>query len=84
MPHLGDARSGKTPFHLGTVLSIVKATAESTVAKKMKPGITPWDAVGEAMLQINQEGSDLLPLALEAESVTKGESNYHTFRVFRH
>ena len=84
MPHLGDARGEKTPFHFGTVLSIVKATAESTVAKKMKPGMSPWNAVGEAMLQIVQEGSDLLPLALEAESVTKSRSNYHAFQVFRH
>lgn len=81
MPHLGDARAEKTPFHLAAVLSIVKATAESTVAKKMKPGMSPWDAVGEAMLQIVQEGSDLLPLALEAESVTKSESNDYAVQV---
>jgi len=61
------------PFQLATVLSYVKQTAETTVAKNLKPEMSPWDAVGEAILELVQEGSNLLPLALESESVAKRE-----------
>jgi dynactin 1 len=71
MPHLSDVREEKTPFQLATVLLYVKQTAETTVAKDLKPGMSPWDAVGQSILELVQEGSNLLPLALETESVTK-------------
>jgi dynactin 1 len=74
MPHLSDVRGDKTPFHLATVLSYVKQTAETTVAKNLKPGMSPWDAVGESILELVQEGSNLLPLALETENVAKGKT----------
>lgn len=79
MPHLSDVRSDKTAFQLATVLAYVKQTAETTVAKNLKPGMSPWEAVGESILQLVQEGSDLLPLALEAENVVKSE----IFRPYR-
>jgi dynactin 1 len=74
MPHLSDVRSSKTPFHLATVLSFVKKIAASTVAKDMKPGISPWEAVGNSIAQLAQECGKLLPLVMEGENVVKGKS----------
>ncbi|KAJ7650592.1 dynactin [Roridomyces roridus] len=71
MPHLSDVRSSKTPFQLTTILSFVKQIAGTTVAKDIKPGVTAWDAIGESIAQLVQEGSRLLPLTLEAENVIK-------------
>ncbi|KAF7347275.1 CAP-Gly domain-containing protein [Mycena venus] len=71
MPHLSDVRSSKSPFQLTTILGFVKQIAASTVAKDMKPGVTAWDAIGESIAQLVQEGSKLLPLTLEAENVIK-------------
>ncbi|KAJ6591757.1 dynein associated protein-domain-containing protein [Mycena vulgaris] len=71
MPHLSDVRSSKSPFQLTTILSFVKQIAASTVAKDMKPGVTAWEAIGESIAQLVQEGTKLLPLALEAENVIK-------------
>ncbi|KAJ7605055.1 dynactin [Mycena polygramma] len=71
MPHLSDVRSSKAPFQLTTILGFVKQIAASTVAKDMKPGVTAWDAIGESIAQLVQEGSKLLPLTLEAENVIK-------------
>lgn len=73
MPHLSDVRADKTPFQLPTVLSYVKQTAETTVAKNLKPGMSPWDAVGGSILEVVQECSNLLPLALESENAAKSE-----------
>ncbi|KAJ6604970.1 dynein associated protein-domain-containing protein [Mycena sp. CBHHK59/15] len=71
MPHLSDVRSSKTPFQLTTILSFVKQIAASTVAKDIKPGVSAWEAIGESITQLVQEGSKLLPLTLEAENVIK-------------
>ncbi|KAJ7146369.1 dynactin [Mycena epipterygia] len=71
MPHLSDVRSSKSPFQLTTILSFVKQIAASTVAKDMKPGVTAWEAIGDSIAQLVQEGSKLLPLTLEAENVIK-------------
>lgn len=71
MPHLSDVRSSKSPFQLTTILSFVKQIAASTVAKDMKPGVSAWEAIGESITQLVQEGSKLLPLALEPENVIK-------------
>ncbi|KAJ7877450.1 dynactin [Mycena leptocephala] len=71
MPHLGEVRSSKAPFQLTTILSFAKQIAASTVAKDMKPGVTAWQAIGESIAQLVQEGSKLLPLTLEAENVIK-------------
>ncbi|KAJ6541721.1 dynein associated protein-domain-containing protein [Mycena capillaripes] len=71
MPHLSDVRSSKAPFQLTTILSFAKQIAASTVAKDMKPGVTAWEAIGESIAQLVQEGSKLLPLTLEAENVIK-------------
>ena len=79
MPHLSDVRGDKTPFQLATVLSYVKQTAETTLAKNLGPGMSPWDAVGESILELVQEGSNLLPLALENESVAKSKILHHWF-----
>lgn len=84
MPHLSDVRSDKTAFQLTTVLGYVKQTAETTVAKNLKPGMSPWEAVGELILQLVQEGSNLLPLALETESITKSEKSDLTGILIAH
>ncbi|KAG6889336.1 hypothetical protein C0995_001744 [Termitomyces sp. Mi166 len=71
MPHLSDARSGKSSFQLTTLLAIVKQTASATVAKNIKPGQSVWDAIRASTATVVQEGSKLLPLALEVENVQK-------------
>ncbi|KAI6031243.1 dynein associated protein-domain-containing protein [Pisolithus microcarpus] len=71
IPHLGDARSAKSPFQLTTVLSYAKQTATSTVVKDMRPGIPWWEAVSEAISTLVAESNKLLPLALESENVWK-------------
>ncbi|KAJ7729076.1 dynein associated protein-domain-containing protein [Mycena maculata] len=71
MPHLSEVRSSKAPFQLTTILGFVKQIAASTVAKDMKPGVTAWEAIGESIAQLVQEGSKLLPLTLEGENVIK-------------
>ncbi|KAF8079158.1 dynactin [Lyophyllum atratum] len=71
MPHLSDARSAKSPFQLTTLLSLVKQTAASTVAKDIKPGESVWDAIRASISIVVQEGGKLLPLALESENVLK-------------
>ncbi|KAH0591318.1 hypothetical protein H2248_001401 [Termitomyces sp. 'cryptogamus'] len=71
MPHLSAARSGKSSFQLTTLLPIVKQTASATVAKNIKPGESVWDAIGTSIATVVQEGSKLLPLALEDENVQK-------------
>ncbi|KAI5998160.1 dynein associated protein-domain-containing protein [Pisolithus albus] len=71
IPHLGDARSAKSPFQLTTVLSYAKQTAISTVVKDMRPGISWWEAVSEAISTLAAESNKLLPLALESENVWK-------------
>ncbi|KAF7320182.1 CAP-Gly domain-containing protein [Mycena kentingensis (nom. inval.)] len=71
MPHLSDVRANKTPFQLTTILSMAKQNAIATVAKDMKPGSNAWEAIGESVTQLVQEGSKLLPLTMEAENVIK-------------
>nr|GAT55786.1 predicted protein [Mycena chlorophos] len=72
MPHISDVRANKTPFQLTTILSFAKQNAIATVAKDMKPGNNVWEAIGESVVQLVQEGSKLLPLTMEAENVVKG------------
>lgn len=74
MPHLSDVRSSKCSFQLTTVLSYVKQIAASTVGVDSKPGLSPWAAAEESIANFTQEGSKLLPLAMEAENVFKGMS----------
>lgn len=75
MPHLSDVRSSKTSFQLATVLSFVKQTAASTVAKDTKSGMSCWEAVGESIAELVQDGTRLLPLALEPENVLKSKQS---------
>ena len=82
MPHISDVRSSKAPFQLATVLSFVKKTASSTVAKDMKPGISPWEAVGNSISQLVQECSILLPLAMESENIVKRKSDHSLLLYF--
>ena len=72
MPHLSDARAAKSPFQLTTVLTFVRQLATSTVAKGLKPGGSAWEAIGASISQLLEEGSKLLPLAMEPENVLKG------------
>ncbi|KAF7307559.1 CAP-Gly domain-containing protein [Mycena indigotica] len=71
MPHISDVRANKTPFQLTTILSAAKQNALATVAKDMKPGSSAWEAIGESITQLVQEGTKLLPLTMEAENVVK-------------
>ncbi|KAF9011292.1 dynactin [Cyathus striatus] len=69
--HVRDARSSKSPFLLTSVLSMVKEAATATVAKGLKPGSSPWEAVGASIAQLVEEGGKLLPMIMENESVVK-------------
>ncbi|PFH49823.1 hypothetical protein AMATHDRAFT_4583 [Amanita thiersii Skay4041] len=71
MPHLSDARSAKAPFQLNAILSLVKQIAASTVAKDLKPGASPWNAIGDFITQLASEGAKLLPLMMEPGNVVK-------------
>lgn len=71
MHHLSDARSAKSPLQLTTILSYAKQTAISTVAKDMRPGMSCWEAVNEAITTLTTECGNLLPLVLESENVCK-------------
>lgn len=72
MPHLSDARGAKSPFQLTTVLTFVKQIATSTVAKGLKPGGSAWEAIGDSISHLLEEGGKLLPLTMEPENVLKG------------
>lgn len=71
MPHLSDARGAKSPFQLTTVLTFVKQIATSTVAKGLKPGGSAWEAIGDSISHLLEEGGKLLPLTMEPENVLK-------------
>ncbi|KAJ3570761.1 hypothetical protein NP233_g4188 [Leucocoprinus birnbaumii] len=71
MNHTNDARSSKSSFQLTTVMGFVKNTATSTVAKDLKPTESPWDAVGDAISKLVEEGTKMMPLVLENENVIK-------------
>lgn len=73
MPHLKDVRSSKTSFQLTTILGVVKACATSTVAKDMKPGSSPWEAVGNAIGHLIEESSKLMQPISDSENVLKSE-----------
>jgi dynactin 1 len=59
-------------FQLTTVLTLAKQIAASTVAKDTSPRLSSWEAVGESITQLIEEGGKLLPLTLETENVLKG------------
>lgn len=73
MPHISDVRNSKSSFIMTTVLGYVRQIASSTVAKGLKPGASPWEAVGSSISQLIEEGGKLLPSVLEAENVIKGK-----------
>lgn len=73
MPHLRDVRSSKTSFQLTTVLGVVKQAATSTVAKDMKPGASPWDAIADVMRHLIEESGKLVQPISEPDNVLKSE-----------
>lgn len=73
MPHFKEIHASKSPFQLTTILGVVKQSATSTVAKDLKPGMSPWEAVGTAIGRLIEEGGKLFPSILEHESVLKSE-----------
>jgi dynactin 1 len=79
MPHISDARNSKTSFQLPVVLSHVRKIAASTVAKNTKPGVSPWEAVGQSISQLVEECSKLLPSTMEVENVVKSKSHSNVF-----
>jgi hypothetical protein len=76
MPHFKEIHASKSPFQLTTILGVVKQSATSTVAKDLKPGASPWEAVGNAISRLIEEGGKLFPSILEHESVLKSELPY--------
>jgi len=73
MSHLSDARASKSSFQLTTILSYAKDLASTTVGVNSKPGTQWWEAVGETITQLIQEGGKLLPSTMENENVLKSE-----------
>ncbi|KAF8971830.1 dynactin [Flammula alnicola] len=71
MPHLRDVRSSKSSFQLTTILGVVKQSATSTVAKDLKPGASPWDAIGDVVTHLIEESSKLVQPVSEPENVLK-------------
>ncbi|KAK7035364.1 hypothetical protein VNI00_011895 [Paramarasmius palmivorus] len=55
--HVGDARSGSSPFQLTTILSTAKELASGNT--NYKPGTLWWEAVAETITQLIQEGGKL-------------------------
>jgi dynactin 1 len=75
MTHLKDVRSSKSSFHLPAILSIVKQSATSTVVKDMKPGASPWNAIGSVITNLIEESTKLVQPISEPENVVKSELN---------
>lgn len=75
MTHLKDVRSSKSSFQLPAVLGIVKQSATSTVVKDMKPGASPWDAIGDVITHLIEESTKLVQPISEPENVIKSELN---------
>jgi len=73
MPHLKDVRSSKSPFQLTTILAVVKESLVSTVAPDMKPGASPWEALGDVITHMIEESSKLVQPLLEPENVLKSK-----------
>ncbi|KAF8893676.1 dynein associated protein-domain-containing protein [Gymnopilus junonius] len=71
MPHLKDVRSSKSSFQLTTILGVVKQSATATVAPEMKPGASPWDAIGEVVSHLIEESTKLVQPLSEPENVLK-------------
>jgi hypothetical protein len=73
MPHLRDVRASKSAFQLTTILGVVKQSATATVAKDMKPGASPWEAIGEVITHLIEESSKLVQPISEPENVLKSK-----------
>lgn len=73
MPHFKEIHASKSPFQLTTILGVVKQSVTSTVAKDLKPGTSPWEAVGDAITRLIDEGGKLFPSIHEQESVLKSK-----------
>ena len=74
-----EIHASKSPFQLTTILSVVKQSATSTIAKDLKPGVSPWETVGDAISRLIEEDGKLLPSVLEHESVLKSKSSSFPF-----
>jgi len=57
----------------GNSVIICQADCRDDGGQKLEARMSPGDAVAESILELVQEGSKLLPLALETESVIKRE-----------
>jgi len=79
MTHLKDVRSSKSPFHLPSILGIVKLSATSTVVKDMKPGASPWDAIGDVITHLIEESTKLVQPISEPDNVIKSKLNTSSF-----
>jgi dynactin 1 len=79
MPYLADVRNSKSPFELVSVVSFVKLTVTSSIAKDIDPTTSPWEAVGQSLVQLIQETSKVLPLTMESEHVIKGVFRFPSF-----
>lgn len=71
---MSDARSAKSSFQLRKILSLVLQSASTSVGKGRNDNPGPWQAVEEYVDQVLREINAVLPVAMEAENVTKGKS----------
>lgn len=71
MTHLKYVRSSKSSLQLPAILGIVRQSATSTVVKDMKPGASPWDAIGDVITYLIEESTKLVQPISEPENVIK-------------
>ncbi|KAL0951934.1 hypothetical protein HGRIS_008587 [Hohenbuehelia grisea] len=75
VPHVNDARGAKAPFRLASVVSFVRQTALSTVAKDASGNAvldsSAWDAVSASLERLGQEASQTLQSLMEPENIGK-------------
>ncbi|KAF8167287.1 dynactin [Crassisporium funariophilum] len=67
--HIKEIRPSKSALQLVTILKLVKESATSTLAKDLKTGSSPWEAVGDAITHLIEEGNKLFPTVTEAENI---------------
>ena len=67
--YIVDVRASKKDFQISAILAMVRKLAGSLSSKRE----ASWEAVSEVILQSIQEASDLVPTALEPESVIKSK-----------
>ncbi|KIJ51351.1 hypothetical protein M422DRAFT_26769 [Sphaerobolus stellatus SS14] len=68
--YLADVRAAKHPYQLGGVMTLVREIATATMSRK-DVSLPSFNDVSDCLLQLVQDISALLPVAMESESTTK-------------